>query len=236
LGMDYILYQSKKILKPHDIAILPLEYSFYQVDGLPSEVYIDYIFSRDVEYFKSLPFLSQISIVFSTSFERLFNGYKYFITSLKKTSGVYGIQNINKYGDQINIDFNQMTENDFIFLNSLNYKRLKSSNISKEFEKLMNEYIQWANDNQIKVVFMPPNYMHFTYYDSNEYLEFLNNIYRFYQDKNLIFIGDSKKYMYEKNLYYNSVYHLNDKGVEIRTNQIINDLKNNILWRNIINE
>ena len=177
LGMPYILYKSKRILNEGDIVILPLEYSFYQADGKPSEVYSDYILSRDGVYFKKLSLADQLIVISNLSIRRLYQGIKfYFNTTLKPTKGIYGVQNINEHGDQINIEPDKMTEREFLAIRTLSAEAISSSEISYNFIRSMDAYVNWAKDNGICIIAMPPNHMFFNKYTEEKYMGFLSNI------------------------------------------------------------
>jgi len=224
LGMPYILYRSKKILKKGDVAILPLEYQMYQKEDEHSMTYIDYVIARDPEYFSTLNIIDQLKLIMSIGFMRTFQGLIAPFHQLKKTSGIYGIQNVNVRGDQINTESSKMTTRQRKQRDAFQPEKIKSSDLSDEFIHYMNDYISWARLHCIRLIFMPPGYMAFDYYKSEKYVKFLDNIKKYYQDANAIYLGKPEDYMYEKKYHYNSVYHLNDVGVTKRTNQIIMDI------------
>jgi len=224
LGMPYILYKSKSVLNEGDIAILPLEYSFYQMNSIPSKVFSDYVLARDMNYFSTLSIYEKIKTIYSIDIKRLINGLSFYWKPLTPTKGVYGIQNINDHGDQINIDINKMTKSSSKHLDSLHPDTIKSYQLSKEFVHAMDNYILWAKVNKITLIFMPPNHMYFSYYDSDEYKQFLNEIKTYYLNRNVLYLGKPKNYMYPKEDYFNTAYHLNNIGVNKRTKQLIKDI------------
>lgn len=225
LGLPYILHKSKKILNRGDIAILPLEYSFYQADGKPSEVYSDYILSRDSAYFRNLSMTEQLMVVSSVSFKRLYQGIKlHFNSVLKPTIGVYGIHNINSHGDQINTEPSKMTHIEFSAIDRLHAEIISSSEISSNFIQSMDNYFNWAKDSGVCIITMPPNHMFFYEYKEINYTSFLSKIKGYYASRDIMFVGSPFSYMYEKKYYYNTSYHLNSDGVKNRTMQVINDI------------
>ena len=56
LEIDYILDRAKKILKPGDIVIVPLEYNVLLYDGSLNEVRARYVLLFDKDYYNSLSF------------------------------------------------------------------------------------------------------------------------------------------------------------------------------------
>lgn len=225
LGMPYILYKSQSILQEGDIAILPFEYPFYIMDDMPSEANCDHILSRDPKYFYSLSKLNQLKVIFSIGFKRLLSGFKFYIYPIEKIKGFNGTQNINLNGDQMNIDYEDRREKD---LDSIKADKIKTTDLSSEFIENLNTYISWAKKKKITLIFMPPTHMYFNIYDSNEYKIFLNNIKDYYKNRNVLYIGTPKEYMYEKQYYFNTSYHLNNIGVEKRTKQLIKDINQSI--------
>ncbi len=221
LQMPYILYKSKKVLKQGDIAILPLEYFFYINDYKPSQTYTDFVLARDVEYFSNLPIKEKFKLVFAVSFERIITGIRSPFHKLKPTVGFYGVQNLNSHGDEI-VPYDKEA---FSKLDTVRADVIPSNQLSDEFRFYMNQYVAWAKKNHIKLIFMPPNHMYFKAYHLPHYKAFLQNIKKYYDEKHLLYIGDPYDYMYKKEYYFNTTYHLNDRGVALRTKQLIHDLK-----------
>ena len=50
-------------------------------------------------------------------------------------------------------------------------------------------------------------------------------IIQFYQNLGVPVLGLPQDFMYEKDLFYDSIYHLNNEGIEIRTQQTLTLLK-----------
>jgi len=225
LGLQYILNKSQKVLNRGDIVILPIEYDFYQSDGKPSGTYSDYILSRDVMYFQNLSLIDKFMVISRLSVNRLHKGLIFhFNNKLPPTKGVYGVQNINSYGDQINIEVEKMTKREFTVLNTLSPGLISTPEISSDFIQTMDKYIDWAKNNDVCIIAMPPNYMFFNEYKEKKYMEFLSNIKSFYDFKGVPFLGNPSEYMFDKKFYFNTIYHLNDDGVQKRSLQVINDI------------
>lgn len=79
LGMAYILERGKKLLRPGDTVVLLPEYEVLTCGernrlDWASFMYLDYIFSGDPDYYRSLPIIDQAEIGLMTSFKRLTKG------------------------------------------------------------------------------------------------------------------------------------------------------------------
>ena len=67
LEIDYILERAKKILKPGDIVILPLEYNHLLYDGSLNEVRTRFVLLFDKKYYNSLPLFRKNQLFFKFS-------------------------------------------------------------------------------------------------------------------------------------------------------------------------
>ena len=225
LGMPYILERSKRMLKSGDIVLLPLEYRFYQADGKPSETLTDFILSRDRNYFYDLPILPKFQVISRISIKRLINGIRLFFNkTLKPTKGLYGIQNINHWGDQIKLDPDKMTERELAVRDQISPEEISGPELSPDFIRTMDAYIRWADEMEICLIILPPTSLYFEVYRQPPYSCFLSEIQRYYSEQNVKFAGAPYDYMYDVDFYYNTRYHLNSQGIAIRTDQVIRDL------------
>jgi hypothetical protein len=225
LDLPYILERSKRSLVKGDLVLLPLEYQFYQSDGEFSEIFIDFIVSRDPGYFFELSVADQALVIFKTSLDRMVTGLMYkFFRNTKPTMGVYGVQSINEYGDQINLEPENMTEREYAGLAAAKDIDVGSGTLSVEFVEAFDNYSAWATRNGICLIGMPPNRLRFESAESEMHRKLFDSIRGFFRRRNLAFIGDNYDYMYDKRLYFNTASHLNAVGVEVRTEQVLIDL------------
>ncbi|RLA76307.1 MAG: hypothetical protein DRG78_19260 [Epsilonproteobacteria bacterium] len=226
LLLPYILYKAKKILKKGDIVILPLEYSMYNYNGLASTQMIDYIFSRDFDAFYTLSFLEQFYMIWNVSFKRLYDGYN-FSEDKKITTGLYGPHNINEFGDQLQ---NSLKYKSKAFTNQLdNYK---AKTYGREYNEkalswiYLKEFNSWCKENDIRCIFIPGAFMKYeSYFTDEKERWFYENISKIAIKKGMEFIGEPYDYMFKKELYFNSIYHLTSKGRDKMTQQIISDFQ-----------
>ena len=226
-GMKYILDRSKKVLSTGDIALLPLEYSFYQKESELTEHYANFILSHDTDYFYSRSLLEKIIIFARVELSWALTGLMNNPRHKQNTeTDVYGVHNINQRGDQINNSVERSETNQIIFDNILPQK-YESPKLSQHFIDNMNNYIQWAKESGICLIIMPPTYLYFDNYQDENFIGLHRNIRHYYDDQDVPFMGDFFEYMYTDDFYYNSRYHLNILGGEKRTIKIIEDIGTN---------
>jgi hypothetical protein len=76
--------------------------------------------------------------------------------------------------------------------------------------------------NKIKLIATWPSTVNFSAYKKPGTQAFFQKIESFYQNHDVPVLGKAEDFLYEKPLFFNSVYHLNDVGRNQRTKQIIN--------------
>ena len=240
LGVAYILERSKRVLKAGDIAILPLEYNYYQEDGVVSETLIIHAFSDDMDYFQSLSLVDKARFVAKTRFKILKKGFK---ASLRNDAvsqhgkpndnsnmGEYRVENMNAYGDQVNLEPEKISFKDREKVRKINKpKPLRSGgSVPSDYSSdVLRNYISWAKENEICLIFMPPNYMYFDEYRRPVYRTFFEDIRSFFSSNDVAYIGESYDYMFDRSYYFGTIYHLDSLGVEKRTARVLEDIGSN---------
>ncbi len=225
LGMDYILQRSKRVTDPGDIVIMPMEYTFYQAEGNPSQVLSDFVIAWDKAYFKEISTFEQLQIAFAISYKRFVKGLKMKDErELPAQRGTYSAQNINEYGDQINIEPEKMTAREHSMVKAVIVDSISTIKLSQHFKDTMTAYLGWAKENQVCVIATPPNFMYFDAYEDEKYKLFFQEIASFYKQQGIWYAGDAFSYMFAKEHYFNTRYHLNSVGAGLRTKQLISDL------------
>jgi len=238
LGLAYILERSKRILGTGDIVILPLEYDFYREDGMISETLIVHVFSGDPGYFHSLPWVDKVRFISKIEFKRLERGLKAsFQDDAGKRDkgldddageGIYRVKSMNAYGDQINLEPEKISAKDREKVRKLMAYRIADPGLSDYSQAILHDYIDWAEENGICLIFMPPNYMYFDEYNGPVHEQFFLNIKSYLAGNNVRYIGDPYDYMFDQSYYFGTVYHLDSLGIEKRTGQIVKDIGSNL--------
>jgi hypothetical protein len=223
-----ILYHAKRVIKKGDIVIMPLEYPLYSYNGEAGEQMIDYIYAREPKVLDDLGFLERFWIFWHIGYDRLYRGY-FDRDDIKNLAGVYGVHNVDKNGDQIKTEIKYKTkqmraELEIADKNPESYGEKYIDN-SLGWEDLQ-EFVQWAKDRDVRVVFVPSTLMDNQYYhNSKKESWFYRNISKIVEDKGFNYVGEPYDYMYPKSLYFNTNFHLINQGREIRTKKLIEDLR-----------
>ena len=228
--LPYTLYKAKEVINKGDIVLMPLEYSMYVYDAKPNEQMIDIIFSRDFDAFWHLSLKEMFYMVWNITFDRLYRGYKA-QGGEKITKGLYGAHHIDNYGDQIKTDKKYQTkgmkndiENNFAKHPEHYGAEYKQDAISWKYLK---KFALWCKNNDVKLILMPATLLNDkTYITDKKERWFYTHLKDILKKQELTYIGNPYNYMYNKENYFNTNYHLINKARDVRTKQMIDDLKN----------
>lgn len=224
LGVKYILHKGKLWLKSRDIVILPLEYSFYSNSQNSSNVLVDYVVAKDRKYLTQFTWLEKTRFILGLSWNDLFLGIEAKLRLTKPRQSHYNSKNLNQYGDETSNQKEAMTDKQKKAIAQLKpvdeiADYLKDTKGMKSIEN----FINYCRENNIQVVAMWPSFLWFDVYDKTKQAE-VQSIQDFYDNLAIPVLGKPDDFR-DKNLFYDTNYHLNDEGKKIRTTQLITSLE-----------
>ncbi|MCP2730045.1 hypothetical protein [Limnofasciculus baicalensis] len=226
LGIDYILQRARSLVKPGDLVLLPLEYESYIEDGKLNSSLIDYVFARDTNYLRSVGFIKQIRFLSGISLSRLQTGILGKFRTPERWQDYYKSENLNQYGDETGNRESGMSRKEYKALDSLKPRQDFQGYISSTHGmKIIQNFVDWSNTNQIKILATWPNMLWFDVYQKDTYQTFFKSLEDFYDQIKVPIVGKPRDFLYDKSLFYDRIYHLNDQGVHHRTRQLIDLLK-----------
>jgi hypothetical protein len=140
-----------------------------------------------------------------------------------KNDPVYARNGLNKYGDGVN-------HLGLVKKDKLGSKSIIKNNKDEEI-KVLNDFYSFAKEKGIKVVFSYGAY-EISEYEKN--MKALKKVHeKMMQNLNIEMIMDIDDFVYPTSYFYDSVYHLNQKGRLIHTKKIIQKLKSSKTLKNI---
>ncbi|MEW6492202.1 MAG: hypothetical protein AB1589_06765 [Cyanobacteriota bacterium] len=225
LGIDYILNRAYSLIKPGDVVLLSLEYGLYLDNGTPTYQVVDYVFSRDPQYLLSLNLITQTRFITGISEQRLIQGITAKFTPPHPIQSGYQSRTLNEYGDETNNRQADMTEKQNEILNRVKPLGLAGDSMTNYAKERIINFIKWCRKNQIKIVATWPNTIWFDDYREKSKQEFLQKLGEFYREQGISILGKPTDFMYDKSMFFDTNYHLNDKGVRYRTKTLINLLR-----------
>ncbi len=226
LLLPYVLLKSQQTLRRGDVVIMPLEYHFYTYDGVPNVQMIDQIWSRDPSFFWDLTFSEQLRMVWMTSASRLMEGLAA-RGGERAMCGPYGFANIDERGDQTHTSAEEAQQwaYDWDALEPELPRRYGADARHREGWQWLERYARWAKRNGIRLIVMPPTMMEDPFYraDATE-RRFYEGLAQRVEALGIPFVGNPYDYMYGREYYFNTDYHLTDRGRNHHTRRIIRDL------------
>jgi len=226
LGLDYILGQSKKVINPGDIVILALEYEHYDYDGSPSSTLIDYVVSCDFSYATQKPINETGKFIFGMDVSRLREGLN---NKFILHGGVprYGYQSntLNINGDET---YHKIENSKSIkFLSKLDATKPLTKGIKDNTKawSVLDNFIEWCNQNNVTLLVTYPSILYNDAYFSNNAIESINKIETFWISRGVRIVGKYDDFIYKPEYFYDTIYHLNNAGMEKRTSTLINYLR-----------
>jgi hypothetical protein len=218
LGLKFIIDQTKEIARNGDTVILPLEYNHYQINDPDQKHAFNFYRTYNKEKLKEFKLIHQVRFLLSdTPLEILSDT----LEAKSARSGLYKyVSHLDDHGDYIG--------NTGIKLK--NYDEIEFPKNFKETYglKLLKEFNVWCKDNHISLYVTYPNTVYFKDYDDKNHREYFNNLQNYFNENNIKTIGSPQEAFYDADYFYDSNYHLNAKGVAIRTEQVKKQLQNNV--------
>ncbi|MGV2829135.1 hypothetical protein [Myxosarcina sp. GI1(2024)] len=91
--------------------------------------------------------------------------------------------------------------------------------------KQIAEFTKWCQQHQIKVLATWPNTIWFDYYRQPEPQAFFQSIEDFYRGLDVPVLGRPESAMYDKSMFYDTIYHPHDRGKRQRTEELVSLLR-----------
>jgi hypothetical protein len=223
LGVDYLLNKARSFTQVGDIVLLSLEYEHFTENFLPRKLLSDYVFAQDINYFWDSNLLTKIRLITGISLERLAQGMiaKNRLHKLKKIDD-FPKKFINEYGDATTNIRTNLTSKQLKAIDKVKPVQLRDYFIkSNETRMSINKFWNWCKKNNIKVIATWPNTLWFEVYRGRSQQDYFQSIKDLYASMEIPIIGNPEDFMYDKSMFFDTIYHLNNRGVYYRTKQLI---------------
>jgi hypothetical protein len=234
LGLNFIVNEIKYAARPNDIVIVSIEY-YMMVDGdyaLQKEAANDFPLAN--RFIKKNPFLDMTEAS-RYAYENFHNDFNSSVSNLLaivrgvkstgrdtskssyKDTSVYSRSGFNSYGDLIShLDRPQPgVLNDKLKMTYAKYKGID----------VLNSFSDYARSQNIKVIFLYPTYCESEYESNKTVIDAYAEDFK--KDLKIPILNTPADFVYPDSLFYNTVYHLNKRGRELRTRKLIEILQAN---------
>lgn len=227
LDIDYILERAKKILKPGDVVILPLEYSHLLYDGRLNEVRTRFVLLFDENYYKSLSYYDKIRYFFKFSpltIEFTFWSTFWKIFGNNQCFHAYDVNTLNNNGDETNNLGNSIIKNKYNDIQPIAIQKGKFQETVGL--KIIENFNIWCLEHNIKCFVTYAPIISLDVYYSSDYHIYFNSLQNYFSEHHIDTIGFPNDFFYKLDYFYDSIYHLNSTGMTINTRYFITKLKN----------
>ncbi|MDD5401602.1 MAG: hypothetical protein PHQ93_10475 [Sulfurimonas sp.] len=222
LMLPYVLLKSREIVQKGDLVLAPFEYSFYNYDGVAGAQMIDQIWARDRSFFWELGVKEKFFMLFMTEFRRIYDGFLAKGTE-KIMIGPYGYANVDEDGNQIRTsksDALQWSRDMEATLKELP-RRYGDSGVNKASLEWIEKYAAYLEKKGAKLIILPPSMMEDEFYKNDEkQREFYNGLREKMSKIGVKFLGNPYEFMYERDMMFNTDYHLTDEARVVHTKKI----------------
>ncbi len=224
LGLDYLLYRAKRVLRPGDKAILVLEYEHYAYDGPREETQIQYVIDRGGDYFSTLPFREKLQYFAAIPVMRMLKGIYYRLSPRDiPLTGVYARENFSKRGDLIDIDVGKRPERDLLRL--VNAPPVAMNGITPHARRILENFARFAHANGIELFLAPPAILDKPAYHTDKARAFYRQIEKLARDLGIVALGDPEAFAMSERDFFDTIYHLHNASRARRTARFIALLK-----------
>jgi len=229
-GLDtrYLLHAARPFLQPGDTALFSLPYDLYKDQGKLRSVLIDYVLARDPDYLSSIGWLSKTAFFTGVTFARIQEGYQAKLSPpAPDPFARYQSKNLNRYGDET-INAKPGSEDEFAaeIAERGPQPEIKGYVETSYGMDRIREFADWCQQQNIRLLVTYPNTIWFDEYANEpDRKAFFQSIEDFHQSLNVPIVGQYRDFLYDKSFIYDTIYHLNGKGVRQRTETLIEQLR-----------
>ena len=230
LDTDYLLSQVRRIAKPGDTVLLCLEYELYIHGKLDqasaTDIFIDYIVSRDPAYFCSLSPLEKWNVFMTISGQRIKHGLNNRLrpepqAKTNSFGSVYNLKYINAWGDQMNHPLASRPSS--VKISDLQRKLVFGDELPAHaagFEVIAS-FCEWARANHIRVLATFPNICRRPEYYLPPSRRTAKTIEDFFATNDVPVLGDYTESILPPDQFFDTLYHLTDEASRLRTQRLL---------------
>lgn len=240
LGLSYMLNDAKRVLRPGDTALLIIEYPLLMKADDMDWTLADYITLHDTDYLYKLSIREQFAALQQLTLDEYLDR----VRDLADPHPVFDgnlADLLDGYGDVIANAASRQTPAQAAHLNGLTAPNIELSNrkggtdrqwvANPERLRELSSFIAWCRTNNIRVVASYPPFLDFSEYKKSDWRRFFDSFARFYKSENVPTLGTPYEFLYPKNLFFDSDFHLNSEGSELMSKQMATRIKQLEIFR-----
>ena len=230
LSLDYIVSRVKASLKPGDLVVLMLEYSYFVESG-STDVMMEFMVGGDAGYFRSQGYQEQMFGFLADSPKDLVLRLVSGLSGQGETQGdVMGVvdREMSELGNRDHHEASRASGAQKIAIREAPPVRVlfmgQKIAQSPAWETL-SLFSNWCRENQIQVFAAFPPLLYHPEYAASTVDETALTITDQYETLGISVIGNLRRSLRPPEEFFDSVYHLNEEGKKVKTRHFVQDLK-----------
>lgn len=229
LGIDFLLDIDQSMLKPGDIVVLGPEYEMYEPLGQPSDVLVDYVFSRDPAYLKTLPAAERVDWMLALPPNRLTEGLLNKVRHrhiVDDETSVYRTSAIDAYGDEIgNLTSLQDPTQRYRVSLILPSETVMQHQPAADSLARIDRFIDWCHGHGVTVLMTYSPTIDFPEYHTSTARRFFDTLRGHYAAEGVPVLGTPYDFLYPSTDFYDTEYHMLSDTTTVNTNKLIGFLR-----------
>lgn len=219
-------FEGEKILRPGDAALLPMEYSAYDYES-PRNSLVDTVYTCGADYLSSLSWKEKLFYALAVRPQRIIDSLFFEHShAATETTSALAAHDVGPYGQrpggnfpirQISIEANMATQPLEVHM------RYRSSGAAA-----IARFVAWAHANRIAVFATWPNTISLPHETNNHAFAQIRD---FYRKLGVEIVGNPQDAMLPAALMGDRFYHPNRKGMAVRTDRLIQSLRDDSAFR-----
>ena len=227
LGIKYMFDRAKSWLHSGDTVLLTLEYFHYRDGDLPNDMVIDYVFAHDPDYLKRTDLKTKFQFFAGISFTRILRGFSAKVSPPQPRSDGYQAETLNALGDETNNSEDERPPEGVSRIQAvspLDVSSLQSAAHNSGIQTI-ETFVAWCKQNNVEVLSTWPNTIWFEEYAQPDNQALFRDIESLYSRLEVPMLGQFSDFMFARSMFYDTGYHLHDRGVEVRTELLAQHLE-----------
>lgn len=223
LGLPYLLWKAKRVLRPGDVVVLSIEYELFSSGN--GDALVDYVFARDPGYLRSLPIADQASLVYAVSYARLAEGLASIVRTLRPDPHPrYDSRNLDLNGDETHNSRADFLAQSIDKIHGPGWAELVPAltkyTVTSSNRVAMEKFAGWCNSKGITILATFPPLVNQKQYHTPQSQLAQAEYVRYYHHLGVPTLGTPSDSLYPMSAFYDTGYHLQADAELVHTKRL----------------
>ena len=225
LGPEMILEPLKPSLSERDIVLLCWEYGLYRFDRTDTNItYLNLLFGQQSNLRQTYPLEDRLKLKLTIPASHVREAFAHALNPYANLDLYRCSWNFDTRGNHRSNQEQIITENEL--KNQPLSSLLTKTVITKDVNEILSEFVRYCREREVKVLASWPNtFAHPDYFDNPTVKANFALITNYWKSLEVPVVGKPSDAMLAAEFFHDTYYHLNSKGVAVRTSTLIKNLK-----------